>query len=33
MKVLDVESSDFNALVKVEDKEGKIVFFGLSTEE
>ena len=33
MKVLDVSSSDNNALVKVEDKEGKIVFFGLSTTE
>ena len=33
MKVLDVESSDYNAIVKVEDKEGKIVFFGLSRDE
>lgn len=33
MKVLDVESSDYNAIVKVSDKEGKIVFFGLSRDE
>jgi hypothetical protein len=33
MKVLDVSSGDTNALVKVEDKDGKIIFFGLSTAE
>ena len=33
MKVIDVSSSENNALVKVEDRDGKIVFFGLSTSE
>jgi len=33
MKVLDVSSSESNAIVKVEDKDGKIVFFGLSLSE
>ena len=33
MKVLDVESSDYNAIVKVSDKEGKIAFYGLSRSE
>lgn len=33
MKVIDVSSSENNALVKVEDREGKIFFFGLSTSE
>ena len=33
MKVLDVSSGDTNAIVKVEDKDGKIAFYGLSIGE
>ena len=33
IKVIDVSSGEHNALVKAEDRDGKIVFFGLSTSE
>jgi len=33
LKVLDVSSGDCNAIVKTEDKDGKIVYYGLSMTE